>query len=238
VKQEKQVVLRHELKFEVNPLEYLVLQKKLSKCLKPDPYMPKGKPYNVRSLYFDDFHDTALVDKEAGEFRRRKYRLRIYNHSDSYIKFERKNKIGIYMLKESTRVNREEAEGLIFKDYTFLAQSKNPLLRDFYMETRCNSMRPVVIVEYEREAYINSIGNVRVTFDTQLRMALGCIDLFNKNLCTLSTFQQQNIILEVKYNQLLPSYIRGLFPDTVKPQLAIGKFVICRNQQIEQKGVN
>jgi hypothetical protein len=235
---EKQAQIRHELKFEIDALEYQVLQKKLCKVLKPDPYMPLNRPYNVRNLYFDDFKDTALIDKEAGVFRRRKYRVRIYNHSDAYIKFERKTKIGHYMLKESTLITREEADKMVAQDYGFLAKTKNRVLRDFYLETHCNMMHPVVIVEYEREAYVQPISNVRVTFDTQLRMTIGCMDLFNQKICTVSTLEEQNVILEVKYNEVLPKYICGLFPDTIKPQRAIGKYVICRNQQISQRGVH
>jgi hypothetical protein len=235
---EKKPCLRHELKYEIDPFEYQVLQKKLCTLLKPDPHMISNghRHYNVRSLYFDDLYNTALSDKEAGVYRRKKYRIRIYNHSDDFIKFERKTKIGAYMLKESTRITRDIADRLIAKDFSFLANTENHLLRDFFLETRCNLMRPVVIVEYEREAYIHPIGNVRVTFDTQMRTSFGYEDFFDQ-LVELPTLEQQNIILEVKYNEVLPEYIRGLFPNTIKPQLAIGKFVICRNQQLCQTGM-
>jgi hypothetical protein len=229
--------LRHEFKYEIDALEYQVLQKKLTKVLKPDPYMYPKSYYNVRSLYFDDYQNSALRDKDAGYFKRKKYRIRIYDHSAAYIKFERKTKIGPYMLKESTRINREIAEKLIAKDYDFLSKTTDKLLKDFYVETRCNLMRPIVIVEYEREAYIQPIGTVRVTFDTCLRTALGCSDLFSEKLCTMSTLNQQSIILEVKYNEVMPSYVCGLFPDTIRPKLSIGKFVICRKQQISHRGI-
>ena len=233
---EKQTQLRHEVKFEIDKLEYQVLRRKLSVILKPDPNMqPEGR-YNVRSLYFDDCQNSALNQKEAGIFQRKKYRIRIYNHCDSYIKFERKTKIGQYMRKENIRITRNEADRLIAGDYDFLAETESELLRDFYAETRCSLMRPVNIVEYEREAYIHPVGKVRVTFDTGLRTALGCSDLFNEKACVMTAQAQQGIILEVKYNEVLPQFICGLFPDTIKPKLAIGKFVICRNQQMHQRG--
>jgi hypothetical protein len=227
--------LRHELKFEVDALEYQVLQKKLATILKPDPHMQRGRCYNVRSLYFDDFYDSSLRDKESGLYKRKKYRVRIYNRSDDFIKFERKTKIGSYMRKQSTRITREQADQLIDGNFDFLAKTENQLLKDFYLETRCNLMRPVVIVEYEREAYIHQVGTVRITFDTQMKTSLGYKQFFDKDYCSIRALEQQDIILEVKYNEVLPSYIRGLFPNTIHPQLAIGKFVICRNQQ---KGFN
>jgi hypothetical protein len=233
---EKKPCLRHEFKYEIDRLQYQVLQKKLCTLLKPDPHMISNgrRHYNVRSLYFDDCYNTALNDKEAGVYKRKKYRLRIYNRSDGFIKFERKTKVGAYMLKESTRITREQADQLIENDFDFLVKAENNLLKDFYLETRCNLMRPVVIVEYDREAYIHNVGTVRITFDTQLRTSLGYKQFFDKENSTMRTLEQQNIILEVKYNEVLPGYIRGLFPNTIRPQLAIGKYVICRNQQLGQ----
>jgi hypothetical protein len=231
--------LRHELKYEVNSLEYQVLHKKLSTILKPDPHIMQGHTsYNVRSLYFDDINNSSLNDKEAGVYKRKKYRMRIYNLNDKCIKFERKTRIGAYMLKESTNITREQADQLIDCNFEFLSKTNNKLLKDFYLETHCNLMRPVIIVEYDREAYIHQVGTVRITFDTQLRTSLGYSQFFCKDYGSIRALGQQDIILEVKYNEVLPGYIAGLFPNTIRPQLAIGKFVICRNQQMGQTGVD
>jgi len=232
----KKFRLRHELKYQIDALEHQLIQKKLSTLLQPDPAMKENSYYNIRSLYFDDIENSALCKKQAGIYERKKYRIRIYNHSDSQIKFERKTKIGFLILKECTQITRIDAEKLIAKKYDFLAKTDNPLLRDFYLETKCKLMRPVVIVEYDREAYIHSIGNVRVTFDSNLRIGYVCTSFFDMDDHATSVLNQKGIVLEVKYTDVLPSFISGLFPNTVRPQQAIGKFVLCREQQISQSG--
>ena len=228
---EKELHLRHELKYQIDMLQYQVLQKKLSIVLKPDPNMGPNKQYNIRNLYFDDFRDSALSEKQAGVANRKKYRMRIYNHSDAVIKLERKTKINQYSLKESTRITRGEADQIIAGDFKFLSKSEDALLRDFYLETRCNLMRSVVIVEYDREAYIHPIGNVRITFDMGLRTEMGAASFFDRNVCTMGILDHPRIIMEVKYDEVLPQYIRGLFPDTIRPPAAFGKFALCRTQQ-------
>ncbi|MBN1245699.1 polyphosphate polymerase domain-containing protein [Candidatus Bathyarchaeota archaeon] len=233
---EKEIQLRHELKYQIDLLQYQVLQRKLITLLKPDPNMEPKSRYNIRNLYFDDFRETALCDKQSGIYKRKKYRIRIYNHSDALIKFERKTKIHQYILKESTKITRGEADKILSGDYSFLAKAKDQLLRDFYLETRCNLMHPVTIVEYDREAYIYPIGNVRITFDTDLRMDIGSTSFFDSNLCTISVIDQPARILEIKYNDFLPQYICGLFPNTIRPQSAFGKFSVCRTQQKCQTG--
>jgi len=224
--------LRHELKYRIDRLQFDVLRKNLAKVLKPDPHMGTAGQYHIRSLYFDDFRNSAFWEKQAGNYRREKYRIRIYNRSDEFIKFERKTKIHNYVLKENVRLAREEADRIIAGDVGFLADSKHKLLRDFYRKVRCDIMRPVAVVEYDRVAYVHPVGNVRITFDTGLRMGLAPISFFDCNVCTMSIVKESDVVLEIKYDDVLPLFICGLFPDTIRLRSAIGKFVMCREQHL------
>ncbi len=228
--------LRHELKYKIDRLQFDVLRKNLATVLKPDPNMGTADRYHIRSLYFDDFRNSAFWEKQAGTYKREKYRIRIYNRSDAFIKFERKTKIHNYILKDSVRITREEAERIIAGDIGFLADSKHKLLRDFYRKSRCNLMKPVAVVEYDRVAYVHPVGNVRITFDTGLRMGLAAISFFDPNVCTMSIVKESDVVLEVKYDDVLPLFICGLFPDTINPRSAIGKFVMCREQHVTVTG--
>jgi len=192
--------------------------------------------YHIRSLYFDDFRNSAFWEKQAGNYRREKYRIRIYNRSDAFIKFERKTKIYNYILKESVRLTREDADRIIAGDIGFLANSKHKLLRDFYRKARCDIMKPVAVVEYNRAAYFHPVGNVRITFDTDLRMGLASISFFDRDVCTMSIIKESDVILEVKYYDTIPLFICGLFPDTIRLRSAIGKFVMCREQHVTVTG--
>lgn len=228
--------LRHEFKYKIDRLQFDVLKKNLAKVLKPDPHMGAAGQYHVRSLYFDDFRNSAFWEKQAGVYSRDKYRIRIYNCSDACIKFERKTKIHNYVLKESVRITRKEADRIIAGDVDFLANSQHKLLRCFYHKARCDLMKPVAVVEYNRVAYVHPIGNVRITFDKEIRMGLGAISLFDPNICTVDIINEPSIVLEVKYDEVLPTFISGLFPDTIQPRSAIGKFVMCREQYFTLTG--
>jgi hypothetical protein len=224
--------LRHEYKYEIAPLQYQVLKKKVALFFKPDPFAgPKGG-YHIRNLYFDDFRNSSLFEKWSGIYKRKKYRMRIYDLSDGKIKFERKTKRGEYILKEGARVTRKEADRIIAGDFSFLADSKDPLLRTAYIESRQNLLQPVVIVEYYREAFYDPVSHVRITFDSGLRTGLGSISLFDPNLPTMQVLDEPNTIMEIKFGRIFPHYIQGLFPQDTQPRLALGKFVLCRAQQM------
>ena len=220
--------LRHELKYHLTFMEYQILRKKVAAVLKLDSNAGPDGCYHIRSLYFDDFRNTALFENQAGVARRKKYRIRIYNHSDHFIKFERKTKLNQYILKDWVRITREDANKIIAGDINFLTDSESALLRDFYLDYRRNLLRPVVMVDYLREAYVHPVGNVRITFDKGLHTGLGPVVFFDHKCPTAVILEEHEMILEVKFDDVLPSHIRGLFPNTIRPRSAIGKFMICR----------
>jgi hypothetical protein len=226
--------LRHELKYRIDPLQYHLIRKKLSLILKPDQHAGPDGSYHVRNLYFDDVHNSALSEKIDGVAYRKKYRLRVYNGDASVIKFERKNKLKQFILKESAYINRSDAERLMRGDVGCFMNSENRLLREYAIACRCSLMHPVVIVDYRREAYVHPVGNVRITFDIDLRTGLGGACFFDPHACVVSADSEPGIILEVKFNQVLPQHIRGLLPTTIRPASAIGKFAICRAQQMNR----
>lgn len=219
---------RHELKYPLSFMEYQILRKKLAAVLKPDPHTRPEGGYHIRSLYFDDFKNTAHHEKQAGVSRRKKYRLRIYNYNDQCIKFERKTKLDQYVLKDIVRISREDAERMIAGDVNFLANSSVPLLRDFYLESRHSLLRPVVLVDYLREAYVYPVGNVRITLDSQLHTGLGPVNFFNNEASTAGVHEDDCITLEIKFDDFLPLHFRGLFPNTVRPRCSLGKFAACK----------
>jgi len=230
-------IRRLELKYSINDLEYSVLKKKLFTVLKRDPNANGSSSYLIRNVYFDDYNNSAYWEKEAGTYERKKWRLRTYNNDDSMVKFECKRKIGCYVLKETTCLTRQQAEQMIAGHYSFFTYSSDKLLKQFYLDTKCTFLKPVVIVEYNREAYVQPIGNVRITFDSNLRTSANVSEFFNKNAVVTSTIEQTEKVLEVKYTDVLPVFIKGLFPNTIKLQEAIGKFSICRSQQMLQAGI-
>ena len=89
---EKRVSLpaRHELKYFINPGELAALRQRLLPVLELDKHCVDGKPYIIRSLYFDDIDDSAFYEKLGGGMHRDKYRIRIYRYSNKEIFLDRK----------------------------------------------------------------------------------------------------------------------------------------------------
>ena len=226
--------LRHELKFQITRTQLEVLRHTVGHVLNLDPNAKKsGGSYHIRSLYFDTAFDDALYDKIAGVKDRDKYRIRIYNLSDAVIFMECKTKVGNLISKRSARISRDLAEQLMAADPAGLENTRSGLLRDVYREMRTRLLHPVVLVDYEREAYVHVAEEVRITFDMRVRTGLNSIDLFNPKVPTVPVLPHDETILEVKYNRVLPPYIRDLLsfacPEAV--QTAVSKYTLCRKYE-------
>lgn len=219
-------IYRNEWKYLISWGEKELITSRIAPLLHPDPNAVNGG-YLIRSLYFDDYWNTAYEQKESGVLERKKYRIRIYNYSDRSIKLERKKKYGAYIYKQSAKITRSEFEAILAGDYNFLLKSSQPLLQEFYVECRCHNLRPRTIVDYEREPWILDAGTVRITFDQNVRVAVGSFDIFDPSLPCLSVIDPGRLVMEVKFTEFLPKFVQDILPPQRAEMTAVSKYVLC-----------
>jgi len=221
--------LRHELKYYINELEYNYLNSRLKIITRTDENTDEKGEYHVRSLYFDDISNSSYNQKEGGVFQRKKYRIRIYNKSDRVILLEKKVKFDKYISKSNRLINLEFYNKIINNDLNIRDFMNDEFLLEFYTELKMNSLKPVVIVDYIREPYIYPSGNVRITFDKKLQTVINSYDIFDCSPVTISPIIGGGIILEVKYDDYLPEFIRRELRMERHQQMALSKYTICRD---------
>ena len=219
-------VYRHEWKYLLSLPEAEILKRRLMPFLHLDKHA-SSEGYEIRSLYFDDYYNSAYNQKLMGVYSRKKWRIRIYNYSDSKIVLERKKKNGNYIYKESVDLTREEFEKILCNDFYFLLQKEENLYKEFYFECTANVLRPKVIVDYKRLPLILDEGTVRITFDSEVAAAVGSFDIFDSTLPKLAAQDPNNLILEVKYTEFLPQLIKDLLPPDGQEFVAFSKYVSC-----------
>lgn len=227
---------RHELKYRITTVQKDIMIERLHCFLKTDKHAQNGM-YTIRSLYFDDRWNSAYEEKLMGIAGRKKYRIRFYDYSDKIIKLECKNKQGSFIYKEAATLTRTEVEQILNGDYDFLRERKESLCKVFYHECITNEMRPRVIVDYERVPFALDIGDVRITFDSRIREAALVGDLFDRELPAWEVMEPQELIMEVKYTELLPDYVRDILVNQEVEYVAASKYVMCCEHKIERLGM-
>ena len=228
--QQKKLKLRKEIKYIINQADYIYITRRLRKLLTLDiNSSQKTGGYHVDSLYFDNFCNSCLYEKEAGIENRNKYRIRTYNSSPYVIMLEKKMKRGFGVTKQSLKIDLDEYTRILEGDLKWMKINGKSLLLDFYERIITGMFSPKVIVSYFREPYVYPAGNVRITFDKNLSCWGKCLDLFAKAIHRKRVFHPSLMVMEVKYTGFLPSFIRRLIDIENREAEACSKYYYCVN---------
>ena len=220
---------RHELKFAIPYGEYLALRTRLRLIMKPDPHMGQDGRYQIRSIYFDNSDDKALREKVDGIAKREKFRIRYYNDDFSFITLEKKMKVNNLCLKFDRRISEEECRKILNGDINWILDTDSNLLKEFYAKSKFQRLKPRVLVSYVREPYIYNAGNVRVTFDSQIRTTLFQQEFLTQKVTDISaTDTPQDMLLEIKFDEYLPGIIQDIVQIKGARQQAFSKYGACR----------
>lgn len=201
---------RNELKFELSDFNLMRIKSRLTPLMRPDSHQsPDG--YLIRSLYFDDLYDSCLEEKKNGICYREKYRIRIYNNNPDYIRLEKKTKYADMSKKITQTLSIQDYEVLQSGDidglHALLSHNTGNLLEEFISKILYKHFSPKCIIGYERFAFIENIGNVRITFDRNITGCKQTENFFAADPFMIPVMPQGHHILEIKYDELLPHYI-------------------------------
>jgi len=221
-------VLRQEKKYLLTVPDGQKIEAGLGSCMLQDEHNgPDG--YTVRSLYFDALNDGDYRDKIDGIELRRKLRLRVYSPAADFAMLEMKQKEGPYQRKRSLRVGREDARRLCGGDCSPLLKYGNPFAAECYGLMQYKCYRPRSVVEYRRRAFIAKENHIRITLDSRITATEARWDLFASDLAQYPVLDSFNLILEVKYNGFLLSYIKELVSEADRSEFSQSKYCLGRS---------
>ena len=91
-----------------------------------------------------------------------------------------------------------------------------------------HNYEPKVIIDYERIAYVEEISNVRVTFDMKISASYELESFLDGNYQNFYVLPSGMNVLEVKFDYILPSYIRNIIESYNFKQTPFSKYYIGR----------
>lgn len=217
---------RHELKYKINKNSAQILKLYLSKIMDIDTNSYTDNTYKIRSLYFDNDSSDAYYEKQNGILYREKYRIRYYNDDDSFIRLECKIKNNNLTSKKQVRISKEICEKILNNDIYDI--NTNGLLQEFINKIKINHLIPSVIVDYTRLAYTYPVSDVRITFDYNIKSGRYNYNLFS-NIPTYDVLNDEEVVLEVKFNEFLPESIAIILKTVPSLREAVSKFALSRS---------
>lgn len=222
--------LRHEYKFPATTAQCEVLRERFSAVMTPDTHGDNGC-YRVTSVYLDDVYRSAYNDKLIGADTRKKYRIRTYDLSEKLLHFECKYKDRDMTSKRGIWISPGQYHSILKGDYSFVwsGEYEGTILEDASYSNALALLRPSVIVDYNRQAFINPEGNVRFTIDSGFKAGAFSDDMLSENIGYLPV-ENFTAGIEIKYDDYLPSYLEELLGGIELKQESVSKFLLCHDK--------
>ncbi len=225
---------RFEFKYVLNERARLQLESELGYFMALDPYVSKRRhqKYFVRSLYFDDDNYSNYYEKTDGQISRRKYRVRTYTDDrdeDCVIFLEVKGRYNALVYKHRIQLDRsvigelEQGSDLFMKSMIDRAEESD-LLRTFSFDTIRKSLKPKLLVDYERRPYVSKYSpDFRVTFDDCLKSTV-TDKLFGSLSDTKRVFLPGYCVVEIKFKHHIPSWFHRLIQSYELRRVSVSKY--------------
>lgn len=220
-------MFRYEKKYFLNDLQVEELKHRLSPIMKLDPILGERSFYSIRSLYFDDYNDTSLKQVVYGISERCKYRIRFYNFNSDYIVLEKKYKINNMTNKSGCILTKNQVIDII-NGKVDINKDNPKLLNELYIKMKTKLLKPRIIIDYDRIPYVYSAGCVRVTIDYNLSCSYDVKNFFDRNISRIPLMDKGCSVLEVKYNDFIPDYIRYCLQLNALERTSYSKYGIGR----------
>ncbi|MDE5716989.1 MAG: polyphosphate polymerase domain-containing protein [Lachnospiraceae bacterium] len=219
---------RHEYKYRIDAMQKSVLCLRAQGVLERDAHAGPDGEYLIRSLYFDSPEDACFYENENGDDPREKYRIRFYNCDISRISLECKAKARGMTKKTACPLTADQCRQFMEGGIPEPESEVSPKQAAMFGRMRLKRLRPVVIVQYSRMPFVCDAGNVRVTFDDSIASSNDVAGFLQPEIPLRSVLGTGESILEVKWDELLPAYIKGQLALGTLQWTSFSKYYLCR----------
>ncbi len=221
---------------------------RISRRTDVDPYLMKeglGRTrYPVTSLYFDSYDLQAWDEKEAGQFFRRKIRLRTYQDeysTTSPVFLEIKRRLDAVVLKDRISLpagvlQDDMPPNRLLPYLLSKAQEQDATALEAHMMLGWLNLQPTAIVRYQRMALVaKEDPNMRITVDHHIQgvwkppsimgnVPMRSVD--NINATGLNGIGGKYALLELKSNGGIPGWLHQSIQDMELNRTAYSKYYL------------
>lgn len=228
------VMKRYELKYLLSPEQTEFLRERLKGHMEPDAY---GKT-SIASLYYDTPDYRLIRSSLEKPLFKEKMRLRSYglatDTSPVYLEIKRKAEGIVYKRRVQTTIPLVEKFFSGSGDICAGGQINNEIVyfRDYYKE-----LVPACLIIYDRVAYFEPDGDLRLTIDEAPRYRADRLDLKSGMDGTL-LLPEGYTILEIKVQQAMPLWLTAILSEGKIYKASFSKYGEAYKRQLSSVLIN
>lgn len=106
-------------------------------------------------------------------------------------------------------------------NYKEILEEKSSLRTELYLNLLLKQLRPAIIIEYTRIAFRDKLSNTSITLDRDIKSIKNCNKFFSK----IDSAPNKKYILEIKYDNYVPEYIKNIVISIDSKKVTRAKFV-------------
>lgn len=219
---------RHEDKYRIDSCQAAILEARAGALLQRDSHVAESGSYVVKSLYFDDYQDTCFWENVDGYNVRSKFRIRYYDNKTDNIRLEKKSKRNGMVRKDSCVITEEMCRCFMTGQIPQVCEEMPQIMKALLTEMRLRKLIPKVIVVYERKPYVYNVGNIRITFDSNIASSNDMKHFLDTDMVLRPVMQKGESLLEVKWDEVMPEYIYHHLALDELQWTSFSKYYCCR----------
>jgi len=243
---------RNELKYLLPRASALRLRKLVAENLARHVHTPGKMLTLVSTIYFDTPDFFFLRQNEDNPKHNAKIRAKEYYYFDAelvehardfdslfeyppHVFLEIKSRTDDVTAKKRVQIPKTACNDVL----RFIAENQSQECVDFFKAIRDllarttgdQTIAPASIANYQRDAFQDQEGTLRISFDSDLTFHRPPIDLFAEKKALIKEHlppalgNEKNTILEIKYLDVVPAWLSGALRDL--PQSDFSKFRAC-----------
>ncbi len=203
------VMKRHEIKYLLNSEQTELFREKLRGHMVADQY---GKT-SIASLYFDTPNYQLIRKSLEKPVFKEKIRLRSYGLAtdESPVFMEMKRKADGIVYKRRIQMTVPEAKEFFSAEGTVCSdgqiERELTAFRDYY-----TGLRPACLIIYDRTAYFEPEGDLRLTIDENPRYRLEDLTL-TKSMDGTPLLEKGWTIMEIKVQEAMPLWLTSILTE-------------------------
>ena len=131
--------------------------------------------------------------------------------------------------KNSCKITLNEYKSIVSGNIIDIVyETEKSLIKELGADMLIHNFRPKVIIDYERIAYVEEITNVRITFDMKISASYELDRFLDGDYQKFYLFPNGINVLEVKFDKILPSYIKNIVESYNFKQESFSKYYYGR----------
>ena len=119
------------------------------------------------------------------------------------------------------KIEKEDVENVLSNRFECLLTEEENLKTELYLKMRLKLLRPSLLIEYTRNAWVDKLSNVRITIDKDVKSTTDCRRFFGK----VETLPKEKYILEVKWDKYLPDHVLNIIQVAQGKKMTKSKFM-------------